>query len=205
MPPLVLQIADAVLGVERMHLQRGRVDQEARADELLVHVVVAQDVADVLAQEALDALAELLHAVDVGLLHAPGAVGASGLRGLNCLIFFLTRKFQETSVTRSLISGKVCIGSTVTGWSSGRSIQPRHAHQRGHAVDLGRARAALAGLAVPAHGEVVGLLGLDLVHGVEHHHALGDLGLVVLELAACRVAAPDAKRRRVAIYFIAPR
>ena len=28
------------------------------------------------------------------------------------------------------------------------------------------------------------LLGLDLVHGVEDHHALGDLGRVVLELAA---------------------
>ena len=41
----------------------------------VVLVVVAQDVADVLAQEALDALAELLDAVDVLLLHAPGAVG----------------------------------------------------------------------------------------------------------------------------------
>ena len=32
--------------------------------------------------------------------------GASGERGLNFLIVFLTRKFQETSVTRSRISGK---------------------------------------------------------------------------------------------------
>jgi hypothetical protein len=36
--------------------------------------------------------------------------------------------------------------------------QPRHAHQLGHAVDFGRARAALARLAVPAHGQIVGLL-----------------------------------------------
>ena len=42
----------------------------------VVLVVIAQDVADVLAQEALDALAEFLHAVDVFLGHAPGAVGA---------------------------------------------------------------------------------------------------------------------------------
>ena len=41
----------------------------------LVQVMVAQDVADVLAQEALDALAEFLDAVDVLLGHAPGAVG----------------------------------------------------------------------------------------------------------------------------------
>ena len=47
--------------------------------------------------------------------------GASGGRGLNCLIFFFTRKFHDTSVTRSLIGGNVCIGSTVTGSSRCRS------------------------------------------------------------------------------------
>ena len=69
-------------------------------------------------------------------------------------------------------------------------VQARHAHELRHAVDFGRARAALAGLAVPAHREIVGLLGLDLMNGVEHHHAFGDLGGVVLELAAatCRRA-----------------
>ena len=41
--------------------------------------------------------------------------GASGGRGLNFLILFLTRKFHETSVTRSLIGGNARIGSTVTG------------------------------------------------------------------------------------------
>ena len=43
--------------------------------------------------------------------------GMSGERGLNCLIVFLARKFQETSVTRSRITGKVCIGSRMTGMS----------------------------------------------------------------------------------------
>ena len=109
---LSLRSANAVGGVERVHLERGRVDEEARADELLVLAVIAQHVADVLAQEALDALAVLLDAVDVLLRHPPGAVGRVGLRGLNFWIVFLTRKFHETSVTRSLISGKVRIGST---------------------------------------------------------------------------------------------
>ena len=48
--------------------------------------------------------------------------GASGGRGLNVLIRFLTSKFHETSVTRSLIGGNACIGSTVTGSSSGSSF-----------------------------------------------------------------------------------
>src|SRR5580700_2217639 len=46
--------------------------------------------------------------------------GASGLRGLNFLIFFLTSKFQETSVTRSFTNGNVFMGWTVMGWSSGK-------------------------------------------------------------------------------------
>src|SRR5260370_29705077 len=48
--------------------------------------------------------------------------GASGGRGLNFLIFFFTRKFQETSVTKSLTLGNAFIGSTVTGFSSGSSL-----------------------------------------------------------------------------------
>ena len=43
-----------------------------------------------------------------------------------------------------------------------------------------------AGLAVPAHREVVGLRRLDLVHGVEHHHAFDDVLLVLDELALAR-------------------
>ena len=71
--------AHPVLHVERMHLQRGGVDKKARADEFVEFPMLAQHVADVLAQKTLDALAELLHAIDVRLLHAPGAVGRVGL------------------------------------------------------------------------------------------------------------------------------
>src|SRR6185503_19783151 len=88
---LLADLGDAVVGVERVHLQAGQPDHEARAVErpgggaagagrLGLErglVAVAQDVADVLAQEALDALAELLHPVDVFLVHAVGAVGVA--------------------------------------------------------------------------------------------------------------------------------
>ena len=85
MPNSSFSSRDAVLGVERVHLERRRVHEEARADELVVLVVVAQHVADVLAEEALDALAEFLHAIDVGLLHPPRAVGRVGLARLERL------------------------------------------------------------------------------------------------------------------------
>ena len=80
--------------------------------------------------------------------HVPS--GASGGRGVNFVIPFFTRKFHETSVTRSLIGGNVRIGSTVTGSCRLSCVQPRHAHQPRLAVDLRRARPALARLAVPA-------------------------------------------------------
>ena len=38
------------------------------------------------------------------------------------VIFGLTRKFHDTSVTRSRTCGKARIGSTVTGSSAGRSL-----------------------------------------------------------------------------------
>src|SRR5579859_3126110 len=66
-----LQQRPAVEHVAWVHLQARDPDHEPRPVVLLLAVVVAQDVADVLAQKALDALAELEHAVDVLLLHAP--------------------------------------------------------------------------------------------------------------------------------------
>src|SRR6185312_11275267 len=44
-----LERLEPVAGVERVHLHLRDVDEEARADELVVHVVLAQHVANVLA------------------------------------------------------------------------------------------------------------------------------------------------------------
>ena len=71
MPASSLRKRGAVLAVDRVHLEPGDPHEEARAGELVLQLVGAQHVADVLAEEALDALAELLHAVDVVLLPAP--------------------------------------------------------------------------------------------------------------------------------------
>ena len=48
-----------------MHFQSRDADEKARAAELFSLVVLAKNVADVLAEEALDALAKFLHAVDI--------------------------------------------------------------------------------------------------------------------------------------------
>ena len=46
------------------------------------------------------------------MVHEPSAL--SGLRGLNGLMVFFTRKFQLTSVTKSRMDGNERMGSTVT-------------------------------------------------------------------------------------------
>ena len=82
---LVPQIADPVFGIKRMHFERSGIDEQTRTDKLVVLVVFSQDVAHVLAEKTLDALAKLLHALDVGLLHAPCAIGRVGWAWLELL------------------------------------------------------------------------------------------------------------------------
>src|SRR5215207_7653615 len=61
---------DILSRVEWVHVELGNPHEETRTGERgLVLLVIAHDVAGVLAQEALDALAELLRALDVDLLH----------------------------------------------------------------------------------------------------------------------------------------
>src|SRR5258706_7907560 len=77
-PAGVLQVLAPVGVVHRVHLEAGRPDEIARAHERPLGLVVAQDVADVLAQEALDAFPILLDPLDVLLLPAPILLGLVG-------------------------------------------------------------------------------------------------------------------------------
>src|SRR3989454_8188637 len=185
----VLDEGRAVDCVERVHVEAGQLDEEARPRErVLVLLVVADDVADVLAEEALDALVELLDAVDV-LLHHP--VGAIRLRRVDAQ----RRHLLGLDVVVGDVGDEVADGGEAADRRHRdrlallEEIHPRHAHEARLAVDLGAARAALAGLAVPAHREVGGLRGLDAVDEIEHHHPRVGLDPVRLEVAAAGVPA----------------
>src|SRR5262249_41002192 len=73
-------------------------------------------------------------------------------------------------------------------------IQARHAHQTGTTIDFSRARSALARLAIPADREIGRPRRLDAMYDIENDHARFDFGLVVFEVAAGSVTAPDSKR-----------
>ena len=99
--------------------------------------------------------------------------GASGGRGLNFWIVFLTRKFHETSRDQILDERERCIGSTVTG-SFRSSVLSRVMHiSRGLPLISAEHDPHLPALQFQRTARSRRLVGLDLVHGVEHDHALG--------------------------------
>src|SRR5882672_3119843 len=62
-PELPSDRGNAVRRVQRVHLEGGQADHQARPDERVLARLVAQHVTDVLAEKTFDAFAELLHPV----------------------------------------------------------------------------------------------------------------------------------------------
>ena len=162
-----------------MHLQPGGPDEEARPHERALGLVVTQHVADVLAQEALDALAVFLHPFDILLLPPPvflRDVVGWGERSDRLVDLVIPRHVRhEVADERECAHG--LDGDRLL------EVEIREACLAGEArpaVDLGAARPALGSLAVPADGEVGRRVALDPMEGVEDDHPFlhGDVELV---------------------------
>ena len=98
--------------------------------------MIAQHVADVLAQEALNAFAELLHAVDIFLGHAPGPIRRvrhSGLKWFDGLLDFEVPGDVRHQISDRWKRSQWLYGD---GFVERQLVQPRHAHQPRHAVDF---------------------------------------------------------------------
>src|SRR5215510_5422183 len=173
-----------------MHLELGDAHEEAGSGEAtLVLRMITDDVAHVLAEEALDALAELLAPLHVFLLHPSRPVRLLGprLEGRHLLgpVEIEGDVGGEVAIQRKGLDGRHrYLLARIEG------VHPGHAHEARLAVDLRAARAALARLAVPAAGEIPRLRRLDGVDHVEDDHALLHGHAVFLEGAALGVAAP---------------
>ena len=110
MPCALPQFRQAVFGVQRVHLQRGGINQKARADEFFVLVMVAQYMADILAEKTFDALAEFLHAVNVLLRHAPGAVRRVRLARIEFLDLLFDPEIPR-NIRRQIADARKCRAS----------------------------------------------------------------------------------------------
>ena len=193
---LLLQELTPVVDVERVHLELRRPCEEAGAGEGgLVLLVVADHMAHVLAQVALDALAELLTPFDIDLLHPVPA-------RLHLVGRLVPRAERGDPLGHLVVvghvgdqvpeDGKRPHGGHGDRLPRGQGVHPRHAHEGRPAVDLGGARAALAGLAVPATGQV-GCVGcLYPVDDIEDHLALLGGHHVLCELPTRRIPTPQA-------------
>src|SRR5207249_4259106 len=95
-----------VFCIERMHLQRRDVHKKTRPDEFFVFVMLPQNVTDVLAEEAFDALSKFLNAVHILLLHAPASVRSIGSARLELLDLFLDTKIPGDVGDQILNRGK---------------------------------------------------------------------------------------------------
>src|SRR4029450_6679753 len=122
--------------------------QEARADALIQLLLVAQHVADVLAQVAFDALAEFLNAVDVLLHHAVVAIGVARprLEGRNAFLLPVIPRHIGDPVLDHGEGLDRLPGGDRMGLEASHA---RHTRETRLAVDLAAAGAALPGLAVP--------------------------------------------------------
>jgi hypothetical protein len=153
-----------------MHFERGRVHEKSWADEFFVHVVVAQDVADILTEKTLDALSKLLHPFDILRGNPPSAIGRVGLSRLelrDALLYPIIPRYVRDQVFHvwKCLHGFDCHRSIKR-----ESVQSRHAHQFRHAIDFGGAGATFPRLAVPANRQIASLFRLYPVYYVEYDH-----------------------------------
>ena len=134
-------------------------------------------------------------AVDVALRHPPGAVGCVGRARLEFLDPLLDAEVPRDVGDEILDRRKRAHRFHRHGLPEVQLAQPRHAHQPRVAVDLRRAGAALARLAVPPDREIGRLLRLDPMHDVEDDHPFRHLRVERLERpVAFRTRAPDLER-----------
>src|ERR1700674_4705988 len=186
---LILEQAGAVAAVEGMHFEAGDSNEETRARELLLLVVVAKDVAHVLAEKAFDALAKLLDAVHIELGDFP----------FHSLAGFEGRDFTVDTIVPGNVgdkvfdSGKGFHGQNRNGLVLREIVHARFAGEARAAVDFCGARAALSCFAIPANGEIGSEVPLNVVERVEDNHAGSDGDEIVNGLPAIRIAAKYAQ------------
>jgi len=171
-----------------VHFEAGDANEEARTAETFVFGVIAENVADVLAEKTFDALAKFLDAIDVALIHFPFDVFAR-LEGGDFLVDLVVPGDVGDEV---FDDGKGFERRDSDGLVERERVHTRFTSEARTAVDFGGAGATFGGFAIPADGEIGRLMRLDGMERVEDNHAGSERNLVVDRLAAGFVAAEDA-------------
>src|SRR5207302_10744392 len=155
--------------VHGLPLQSRDAHKKARPRELFLLVVLAQYVANVLAETTFDALAELLDAVHVSLVDFPFGVRPR-LEGENPLV---DAEIPGDVGDQILDERKRLHRQDGDGLVQGQGVHARLASEPRTSVYFSRARTALSCFAVPAHCQVGSEVALDVVQRIQNDHARG--------------------------------
>src|SRR5258708_33231665 len=163
-----------------MHFEASDANEETRAGELFLFVVLAKNMTNVLTQEAFDAFAKLLDAIDIQLRDFPFH-SLAGLEG---------RDFAVDTIVPGNVGDKVFDaregfhGQDDNGLVQREIVHARFAGQARTPVDFGGTRTALAGFAVPTNSEIGSEVPLNVIERVENDHAGSDWDAIVNGLSA---------------------
>jgi hypothetical protein len=191
---LLFDFRDTVFNVQGVHFVLGEANEVSRSCEIVKQFVIAEHVAGVYAQKALDAFTEMLDSVGLHLIEFPvhGFWTVDGRNALGNLvvptdighqIFHVRKRLHWTDLNGLASRG---FGNNIAHSS--------HAHQTWATVDLGGTRAAFPGLAVPANRHVRLLFVLNAMEAIEHHHAFIELEVVRFEFSFFALASEDVER-----------
>src|SRR5579872_7001223 len=190
-PKLFFQQRHAIAIVERMHFQSRDANEKSRPAKLRLLIVVAQNVANVLAQETLDALPKFLNAIRIFLIKLP----IRALLGLERRNLFVDLVIPG-NVGHQIFDHWKCFDRTHRDRLMRRQrIHARFAGQPRPAIHFRRTRTALPRFAIPAHREILGEMPLNVVERIENDHARRDRHGVVHRLAAVLVSAKHIQDR----------
>src|SRR5437667_3404800 len=186
---LILEQARAVEPVQRMHFEAGHSNEESRAGELFLLVVLAKYVTNVLTQKTFDTLTKLLDPVHIQLRDFP----------FHPLTRLEGRDFAIDTIVPGNVGDKVFDarkrfhGKDGDGLILREIVHARFTGQARTAIDFRGARAALACFAVPANGEIGSEVPLNVMERIENDHAGCDRDAIVDRLPAARIATKNAQ------------
>src|SRR6201995_2231196 len=107
-------------------------------------MMISQNMADILAKKAFDALAKFLDPINVRLGDPPGAVGSVGWPRLEFFNFLLHAKIPRDVSDQIPDAGESPHRLDGDRLVDRNRVQPGHAHKLRHAIDFSRTRTALA-------------------------------------------------------------
>ena len=163
-----------------MHVELSKTNEEARTcKSFFILLVIANNVAGILAEETFNALTELLTTLHIDLFHTV-------LAELKVSWASKCGNFQRLLVIKRNVGDQVANDREGTEWSHcnsffiRESIHTRHTHQTWTTVNFRAARTALASFAIPTDCKIWGLRGLKAMNHVEYDFAFIDLNVVIL-------------------------